>query len=77
MAFPLQQEAPSGAVSELLPSAARPGPVHRVLPMGLEQQRFLWAAALASGCAVHRLELDRHRPGFEEPAEAIERLVLR
>ena len=50
---------------------------HLVPAMGLEQQRFRWAAALASGCAVHRLELDRHRPGVEEPAEAIERLVLR
>ena len=49
---------------------------HLVPPMGLEQQRFMWVAALASGCAVHRLMLDRHRPGVDEPAEAIERLVL-
>ena len=57
-------------------SAARPrasspvrGPRPPCRPLGLEQQRFLWAAALASGCAV-TARADRHRPGVEEPAEA-------
>ena len=48
---------------------------HLVASMGLEAQRFLWAAALASGCAVSLVELDRHRPGVDEPAEAIEKLL--
>jgi hypothetical protein len=50
---------------------------HLITPLGLETQRFLWAAAVASGCAVHHLELDRFRPGVDEPAEAVERLVRR
>ena len=50
---------------------------HLITPMGLAHQRFLWAVALASERAVHRLELDPHRPGVAKPAEALERLVLR
>jgi hypothetical protein len=38
-------------------------------------EHFAWAAALADGCPVLRLELDRHRPGIEEPAQAIEAMV--
>ena len=50
---------------------------HLVSPMGLEAQLFMWGAGLASGCPVHRLDLDRSRPGVVEPAEAIEALVRR
>lgn len=44
-------------------------------PLGREGGRFAWAAALASRCAVHVLEIDRFRAGVEEPALAVERLV--
>jgi hypothetical protein len=38
-------------------------------------EHFAWAVALADGCPVVPLELDRHRPGIEEPARAIEAMV--
>lgn len=38
-------------------------------------EHFAWAVALADGCPVVPLELDRHRPGIEEPARAVEAMV--
>jgi hypothetical protein len=46
-----------------------------VAGLGRAGEHFLWSVALASGCRVERLDVDRHRPGIEEPALAIEAMV--
>jgi hypothetical protein len=46
-----------------------------VAALNRASEHFAWAVALADGCPVVRLELDRHRPGIEEPARAVEAMV--
>jgi hypothetical protein len=46
-----------------------------VAALNRTSEHFAWAVALADGCPVVRLELDRHPPGIEEPARAIEAMV--
>jgi len=48
---------------------------HLIGPLDLRPQRFVWAAALAAGCDVHRLEIDRRQIGVDEPARRVEAML--
>ena len=48
---------------------------HLIGPLDLRSQRFLWAAALAGACTIHRFELDRRQIGVEELARRVEAIL--